>query len=327
MRKIAIASIVLGMFAALTLPSSSASVLSSETWVSGTGSDMNNNCFSQATPCREIYTALSNTSANGTVHVLPGYYLGVPIDKGVDVIADQGQAIIYAAYQASDDGFYGIYVHAGAGDTVRIRGLTINEDYLAGGIYFDQGAALHLENCTMVRSTPITAGLKVVPATAATGGVPTELSVRNSIIGANRGGNVLIAPTNGVAVAASFDNTLMIEGTYGIRADTSAGSGLIRVDVTNSRAKGNTNNGYLAVGTGSNAVHFMIDRSTAENNGAYGAVATGSNAFMIVTYSTLMGNGTGLAQQSGATVASTGTNTINFNTTNTSGTITPITPK
>jgi len=45
---------------------------------------------------------------------------------------------------------------------------------------------------------------------------------------------------------------------------------------------------------------------------------------MIVTNSTLMGNGTGLAQQSDATVASTGNNTINFNTTNTSGTITPI---
>ena len=48
---------------------------------------------------------------------------------------------------------------------------------------------------------------------------------------------------------------------------------------------------------------------------------------MIVTNSTLMRNGTGLAQLSGSTVASTGTNTINFNTTNTSGTITPITGK
>jgi hypothetical protein len=71
----------------------------------------------------------------------------------------------------------------------------------------------------------------------------------------------------------------------------------------------------------------MIDHSTPENDGTYGAVATGAPAFMIVTNSTQMGNGTGLAQQSGASVASTGTNTINFNTTNTSGTITPIAPK
>ena len=119
----------------------------------------------------------------------------------------------------------------------------------------------------------------------------------------------------------------MAEGLYGIRADNSAGSGMIRVDVKYSTAKGNSNNGFLAVGTGASAIHFMIDHSTAENNGVNGAVATGAQAFMIVTNSTLMGNGTGLAQQSGATVTSTGTNTINFNTTNTSGTITPIAPK
>jgi hypothetical protein len=48
---------------------------------------------------------------------------------------------------------------------------------------------------------------------------------------------------------------------------------------------------------------------------------------MISTNSTIARNGIGLAQLSGATVASTGTNTINFNTTNTSGTITPIAQK
>ena len=68
----------------------------------------------------------------------------------------------------------------------------------------------------------------------------------------------------------------------------------------------------------------MIDRSTADNNGAFGAVATGAQAFMIVGGSTLMRNGTGLAQLSGATVATPGNNLINFNTTNTSGAITPI---
>ena len=171
------------------------------------------------------------------------------------------------------------------------------------------------------------AALHFAPTTAASGGVPTELSVRNSTITANPAGNVLIKPSAGVAVAVLIENTLMAEGLYGIRADNTAGSGMIRVDVRYSTAKGNSNNGFLAVGTGGSPIHFMIDHSTAENNGVYGAIATGAQAFMIVTNSTLMGNGTGLAQQSGATVASTGTNTINFNTTNTSGTITPIAPK
>jgi hypothetical protein len=176
----------------------------------------------------------------------------------------------------------------------------------------------------LVESNGTLPGLYFLPGTAASGGVPTELTVRNSTMGRNAGGNVLIKPTSSVAVAALFDNVLMVEGTYGIKADNSGGSGRIRVDVRNSVAKGNVNNGFLAVGTGANPVHFMIDRSTADNNGAFGAVATGAQAFMIVGSSTLMGNGTGLAQQSGSTVASYGNNGINFNTTNTSGTITPI---
>jgi len=166
------------------------------------------------------------------------------------------------------------------------------------------------------------AALYIAPDASPSGAAPADIRVRNGTIGPYSGGNVLVAPTNGVAVAALFDNVHMVEGLYGIRADTSGGSGLVRVDVRNSVAKGNSNNGYLAVGTGANPVHFMIDHSTAENNAVYGAVATGSQAVMIISNSTLMGNGTGLAQLSGSTVASTGTNTVNFNTTNTSGTIT-----
>jgi len=67
MRKITIASIVRGALVALVLPSSSASAQNVATWVSGTGSDTNNTCGDQLTPCREIYTALTNTTSGGTI--------------------------------------------------------------------------------------------------------------------------------------------------------------------------------------------------------------------------------------------------------------------
>jgi hypothetical protein len=333
MRKIAITSVVLAAFGVFALPPSPAhaQATNGDSWVSGTGSDAgDNDCSHQDTPCQEIYTALNHTFPNGTIHVLAGSYNSITINKPVEISANQGQAFIVGAELAADGIYYGINVHAGVSDTVRIRGLTINLDNTSGlpfgGIFFDRGAGLYLENCAFVRTGVNGVGLKFAPATPA-GSLPIELRVSNSVISLNPGGNVLIKPSNGVAVAALFDNVHMVGGLYGIRADTSGGSGLIRVDVRNSVAKGNTNNGYLAVGTGTSPVHFMIDHSTAENNAVNGAVATGANAFMIVANSTLMGNGTGLAQQSGATVASTGTNTINFNTTNTSGAITPITPK
>ena len=330
MRKILLASIVLGAFGVFALPPSPAHALSFTTWASGAGNDAND-CLTVSTPCREIFTALSKTLPGGVIQVLPGKYISVVVSQAVDIIADQGLASIVAAGTCPGGPFCaGIYVSAGASDVVRIRGMIINQ---AGGstvgIGFGSGAALHVENCTLVGTAaggPAPAALYFGPATAASGGVPTELSVRNSTITHNPVGNILIQPSAGVAVAALFENTLMAEGLYGIRADNSAGSGMIRVDVRNSVAKGNINNGFLAVGTGASPI-LMIDHSTAENNGVYGAIATGAQAFMIVGGSTLMGNGTGLAQSSGATVASYGNNGINFNTTNTSGTITPIPQK
>ena len=271
---------------------------------------------------------MAKTSEGGLINVLPGAYTAVFIDKAVDIIADQGMAtIVTAGFEAVGGSFFaGIYVKAGPSDVVRIRGMTINQTGVNNaGILFASGAALHVENCTLVGTGgggP--AALHFAPTVAASGGVPVELSVRNSTISNNPGGNVLIKPSAGVAVAVLIENTLMAEGPYGIRADNTAGSGMIRVDVKYSTAKGNSNNGFLAVGTGASPIHFMIDHSTAENNVVNGAIATGAQAFMIVGGSALMGNGTGLAQSSGATVASYGNSGINFNTSNTSGTITPI---
>ena len=328
MRKIAITSVVLAAFGVFALPPSPAHAVNYETWVSGTGSDTSNTCGSQATPCREIHTALTNTVSGGTIHVLSGEYHAFTVNQPISIIADQGSASITNS-NLTVGNIAAIYINAPPSAVVLIRGITVNQaDFGNVGIAFNSGAALDLENCTLSGSGFFaSASLYFAPTTAASGGVPAELTVRNCDMTDNSSGNVLIRPSNGVAVAALIENTLMAKGLYGIKADDSAGSGMIRVDVKYSTAKGNTNNGFLAVGTGAGPVHFMIDHSTAENNGVYGAVATGANAFMIVTNSTLMGNGTGLAQLSGATVASTGTNTINFNTTNTSGAITPITPK
>ena len=85
------------------------------------------------------------------------------------------------------------------------------------GIGFVAGKALHLENCTLIESGSGASGLHFVPNTAATGGVPTELTVRNSAIGSNVSGNVLIRPTNSVVVAALFDGVSVGDDLFGIK--------------------------------------------------------------------------------------------------------------
>ena len=72
----------------------------------------------------------------------------------------------------------------------------------------------------------------------------------------------------------------------------------------------------------------MIDRSTAQGNGAYGAVATGAQAFMIVmqfrSWCTMAPAWHNYQVQRSPRPA---TITINFNTPNTSGTITSNVPQ
>jgi hypothetical protein len=143
------------------------------------------------------------------------------------------------------------------------------------------------------------------------------------------GGNILIRPTNNASVQAVINRVTTASSVFWIKVDGSGQSaGVIDVEVRDSVAAGHTNNGFIAAsGAGQAQIRFKITRSTASGNGAFGAVATGAQAFVIVGGSSLTGNATGLAQLSGATVASYGNNEINFNTTNTSGTITPIATK
>ncbi|MBV8849010.1 MAG: hypothetical protein JOZ16_05435 [Methylobacteriaceae bacterium] len=306
-------------FAALTCLAAAAHAQAPVTFAAGNGDD-SHDCLTPNTACRNIFAAHDKTAAGGVIHALAGSYGGIIITKAIEIIADQGNSTIAnTGFSDNNNQSAAINIKAGAGDIVRIRGITV--DQMNGGslvgISLNSGAALELENIAIVNAPG--GGLHVIPNV----GAAASIVVKDSFFGYNLAGNVLIAPKAGVVVNAVFDRVTTPSGAFGIKADNSD-SGKIRADVRDSVANDNANNGYIAVGNGANPVHFMIERSTASGNGAYGAVASGAQAFMIATYSTLIGNATGLAQLAGSTVASTGTNTINFNTANKSGTITPI---
>src|SRR6185295_10724537 len=82
-----------GLFALLgTAGSASAGLVS---FVSGTGTDAGD-CASQASPCRQISYALTQTDAFGTVHVLAGTYDFFTISSaGVNVIAEGTAVVLY----------------------------------------------------------------------------------------------------------------------------------------------------------------------------------------------------------------------------------------
>src|SRR6266853_1606690 len=230
MRKITAAFGVLGTISVLCLSAAPAQALAPVTWISGTGLDTND-CFAPATPCRNFLGAtgvLAKTEAGGTIHVLPGNYDTPAITKSVQIIADGGQASIVNVITTSGGMTAGIVINAGPADVVRIRGMIVNP--LGGSTFgtavgFVAGKALHLENCTLIGSGIGAFGIQFAPNAAAAGGAPTELTVRNSTIGSNVSGNVLIRPTSSVAVAALFERVLVGDSIFGVKADNSGGSG------------------------------------------------------------------------------------------------------
>jgi hypothetical protein len=153
--------------------------------------------------------------------------------------------------------------------------------------------------------------------------------VSDSTISDTSIGNILIQPTGSATVHALFNRVTVAGSGFGIKADGSGQTtGQINVEVRDSVAAHHTNNGFIASSdSGQAQIRYKITHSSAFDNGSFGAVASGAQAFMIVGGSSLTDNGTGLAQLNGATVATYTNNDVNFNTTNTSGSITAIAQK
>ena len=303
------------------------------TFVAPNGTDGANDCLTITTPCKTVAFTLSKTRSNGIMFVAPGAYQEfVNVDRGVQMVANGGEVVLGLGSNTCPSGLpcTAILINAQPTDVVRLHGITIHNSGDPGfagsngsSITFVSGAALILEDCVLTRADY---GIYISPNVAASVG-PTSIKVHNCAIDGNNIGNVLIAPRSSVAVNAVFDQVTMSGSVFGLKADNTSGSGKIRVDARDSVANDNATNGFISVGTGATPIHFFIERSTATGNGAFGAVAVGAQSFMIVGNSSLIGNATGLAQQTGSTVATFGNNGINFNTTNTSGTITPIAQK
>jgi len=273
-------------------------------------------------PCSSLQAAINNTTSPGIVTVTDGEFVeAITISSQVSIEAYEGVSIILRPPASGT----AITINGGASDKINITHLLISG--LGGGstgIQFNSGQGLYMRDVTVSGfSGSPGVGINFSPNTAAASGV-SQLSIKDSFIHQNTNGNILISPTNSVVTDVKLTGVDLRNSLYGVRADSSAGSGLVRVTATDTETINDNNNGFLAVGTGANPVHFMIDHSTAQNNAAYGAVATGSNAFMILNNSIIVDNATGVAQLNGSTVAMPGNNVVNYNSTNITGTITTL---
>jgi hypothetical protein len=285
------------------------------TFVSGTGNDSGNTCDNAATPCRQISHAISQTDGTGTVHVLPGTYDFFTATQSVNVIAEEGTAVVL--YGGGNTPDAAIAVTAAGSDPVLIRGLTVNT-IAHRAVLVNAWAKVFIEDCTIRYGGGGNTdghGIDFQPTNSSSLTVSNTTLIRADASPA--GGNAIrIRPAGSNTVDALLDNVTVRNAVTGVLIDGTASSGNNSVTIRNSVISGSTTFGIRAVDSGGGATNVVIEESTSANNGTWGVAATGANTVVRVRNSTITGNGRGLIATTSAKLISHGGNVVAGNTVN-----------
>ena len=283
------------------------------TFVSQTGNNANA-CTSPAAPCQTLAGALAKTDSGGVMHVAPGEYAALLINKSVEIVADGGNVSVANSTINAGPGSSAVIVVDVAGlDDVRIRGFTLDRHGAPGsGIAFIGLGTLYVENCTLVNNTGSDSGIAFVP------DGPSELYVSDSFISGGSGSpnGVLIRPANGGAVTAVFDNTRFENDVFGITIDGRDTFNSNTITIRDTVISGNSSYAIGAIDGGSGETNVVVEGSTFARNGTFGVLANGANVTIRVHNSTITNNGTGVSALNGATLISNGGNVVRGNTAN-----------
>jgi hypothetical protein len=278
------------------------------TFVSGTGTD--SGACSRTAPCRTFAFALTQTAAGGEIDVLDtAGYGAVTITKAISIVND---GVGVAAIGAGSGN--GVTINAGAGDSVHLRGLTIEALGGGSGILFITGGNLAIENCVIRNlNNPIV----ISPSTS------SSFSVSNTIASNNNGG-ITVEPAGAAAVTGLLSKvTANNNAARGILVEGESTTGAVNVTIVDSEASNNLRAGVAAGSNSFQGVTAVMARNVVASNNGTGLEALSTNAILRVAHSVVTGNGLGVANLGGA-VFSYGDNDIDGNTTDNTGALTVI---
>jgi hypothetical protein len=260
-----------------------------------TGSDLNS--CSVGSPCRTLGQALLTAAAGGEIIVLDsGGYGPVTITKAITINVPGG---IYAGVSvASGDG---VTITAAAGDTVVLRGLTINGSGGSHGVNATSGGVVYIESCTI-------SGFSGAGINTATAGA--------LFVSDTRSGTSLYGLEIGAGTLAAIDHCLFDNNTF---------DGLITIDdshvsIRNSVLSDNKNG--MRTSTSGPLGDVNVDDCLISNNTTFGISA--SNNIVRIAGSTLAGNGQALQQTGSNAIETYGNNQRRGNTNADTGTITTV---
>ncbi|NVN93194.1 MAG: right-handed parallel beta-helix repeat-containing protein [Desulfuromonadales bacterium] len=267
------------------------------TWISGVGDDANP--CSRTAPCKTFAGAISKTAVKGEIDVLdPGGFGAVTITKAITLDGGGNLAGVLAS------GTNGIVVNAGPTDVVILRNLDINGSGTGiNGIQFLNGGMLFVENSTIYGFTQN--GIIFTPTAS------SQLSIDRTLVRDASQGGLFVKPGASGTASAKITDSRFEQSSYGVRVEDRS-----VVSVINSVANNNTNNGFVAISTGGQAL-INLENCVATTNGRNGVFASGSGAVITTSNSTITNNAVmGINQQNGASIVSFGNNHIFGNTTN-----------
>jgi hypothetical protein len=246
--------------------------------VSGVGTDTGT-CAITA-PCRTFAYALTQTAASGEIIVLTsGGYGAVTITQSVSIINTSNFAGVTVASGN------GITINAGAGDSVTLRGLSVDGGGTGlNGIVFNSGAKLTIDQCDLMNfhNTGNSGyGILMQPTSGS-----VSIAITNTTASNNEYAGVSYSPLGATTAAMVIDHVTANNGIYGIIIGNPYASGTVSASISNSIASFNTSTGfYFFVYTA-----ISLDASNASSNGQIGVATSGGT--LALGRSVLMNNGT-----------------------------------
>jgi hypothetical protein len=274
-------------------------------YISFSGSDLN--ACTRAALCRTITHGLSVVASGGTVDIVgSGIYDTFTVTRSVTVTAEPG---VVATINVPASGS-GVTVNAGSTGVVALKGLRLAGSGSGNGIVVNTVSRITIENCD---SRNFAGGLVFslsIPATLKVAGGNFEGDNTSIFLCCNA------TPSPGINVA--IDGAHVYGGHFaGINADGG------HIVVTNTLLTGDP-----GCPSGNNVGILAVHGTTlAENNTVSGycfGVLVNDTAF--ISANTITGNDTGVDLVFGS-LFTRGNNTIENNTKNVSGTLTPYSPQ
>src|SRR5262249_4482625 len=182
-------------------------------------------------------------------------------------------------------GSTGIYINAGVGDVVTLRGLTV-DGQISGeaGIAIFRASALHIQNCVIrnFESPRGGFGLIVQPVADMQVFVSDSIIFNNGSLALNSG--IFVAPQGTARVRAVLDRVHLENNVVGLRADGSIATGSgIQLIIRDSVVSGNAGDGIHAfTAPGRAPALILVERTTSVNNAGTGISANGAGATMLL---------------------------------------------